>query len=213
MKKHFILFFSAILWTQAFSQTHLYENPYFERIAEGHEEIAIIPFDASITLGPLKMMETSPEQLAKMEESEGEDIQFAMYSWFLKRAKRGSLKVKVQSPSETNAKLKKAGITHETYDEYTPTELAELLGVDAVVVGSIEADKPISEGASIALGLLAGIHTNTNLVTVNLFIYNGVDGDLLINYNKAVSGSVGSSPENLVNKLMRKASRRIAYTK
>jgi hypothetical protein len=212
MKKLFILFFSAILWTQAFSQTHLYENPDFERIAEGHEEIAIIPFNTSITLGPLQMREISADQLAQMEEAEGEDIQFAMYSWFLKRAKRGSLKVKVQSPSETNAKLKKAGLTYDTFDEYTPTELAELLGVDAVVMGSLESDKPISEGASIALGLLAGIYTNTNLVAVNLFIYNGMDGDLLINYHKAVSGSVGSSPENLVNTLMRKASRRIAYT-
>ena len=128
------------------------------------------------------------------------------------RAKRGSLKVKVQSPSETNAKLKKAGLSYETYDEYTPSELAELLGVDAVVMGSLETDKPISEGASIALSLLSGIRTSTNLVAVNLFIYNGIDGDLLINYHKAVSGSVGSSPENLVNTLMRKASRRIAYT-
>ena len=212
MKKLIILFLGVILATQVFSQTHLYENPDFEQIAEGHEEIAIIPFNASITLGPLQMMEISADQLAQMEEAEGEDIQFAMYSWFLKRAKRGSLKVKVQSPSETNAKLKQAGLSYETYDEYTPSELAELLGVDAVVMGSLETDKPISEGASIALSLLSGIRTSTNLVAVNLFIYNGIDGDLLINYHKAVSGSVGSSPENLVNTLMRKASRRIAYT-
>ena len=213
MKKLFVLFLGVILWTQAFSQTHLYENPNFEQIAAGHEEIAIIPFGASITLTPFQMRKISPEQLTRMEEAEGENIQFAMYSWFLKRAKRGSLKVKVQSPSKTNALLQKAGLNFENYDTYTPTELADLLGVDAVIMGTLETAKPISEGASIALGIFGGIHTNTNLAVVNLFIYNGADSELLINYNKAVTGSIGSSPENLVNVLMRKASRRIAYTK
>ena len=99
-----------ILWTDAFSQTNLYENPEFDRIAKEHQEIAIIPFRTSLTLGPLQMRDISTEQLARMEESEGYSIQSAMYSWFLKREKRGSLTIKVQSPTETNAKLKKAGV-------------------------------------------------------------------------------------------------------
>ena len=44
-------------------------------------------------------------------------------------------------------------------------------------------------------------------------VHNAQDGILLWNYNKKVRGSLGSSPEDLINILMRKASRRLAYTK
>lgn len=202
-----------ILWTDAFSQTNLYENPEFDRIAKEHQEIAIIPFRTSLTLGPLQMRDISTEQLARMEESEGYSIQSAMYSWFLKREKRGSLTVKVQSPTETNAKLKKAGVNYANFEEFTPVELANILNVDAVIMGTFETNKPMSEAASVALGILVGFRGNTNEAILNLSIFDRKGGDLLVNYNKAVSGSMGSSTENLINVLMRKASRRIAYTK
>lgn len=201
------------LWTDAFSQTNLYENPEFDRIAQEHQEIAIIPFRTSLTLGPLQMRDISTEQLARMEESEGYSIQSAMYSWFLKREKRGSLTVKVQSPTETNAKLKKAGVDYANFEEFTPVELASILNVDAVIMGTFETNKPMSEAASVALGILVGFRGNTNEAILNLSIFDRKEGDLLVNYNKAVSGSMGSSTENLINVLMRKASRRIAYTK
>ena len=44
-------------------------------------------------------------------------------------------------------------------------------------------------------------------------IYNAADGEILANYNKKVRGSIGSDNDDLVNIIMRKASRRIAYTK
>ncbi len=196
-----------------FSQTQLYENPKFDEIAKDHKIIGIIPFKASVTLRPKQMKEMTTEQLNKMEISEGEGIQSALYSWFLRREKRGTLTVKVQDISITNAKLKKAGITIDNYQEYTPSELAKLLEVDAIIMGTFETTKPMSEGASVALGLLVGFYGSTNKAVLNLFIYNAKDGELLVNYNKAVAGSIGSSTDDLVNKLMRKASRRIAYTK
>lgn len=202
-----------ILWTDTFSQTNLYENPEFDRIAIEHQEIAIIPFRTSITLRPLLMRDISSEQLDRMEESEGQSIQAAMYSWFLKREKRGSLTVKVQSPSETNAKLKKAGVNYANFEAFTPVELANILDVDAVIMGTFETNKPMSEAASVALGVLVGFYGITNEAVLNMSIFDRKEGDLLVNYNKAVAGSMGSSTEKLINVLMRKASRRIAYTK
>ncbi len=214
MKK--VIFFTTLtmlLGITAFSQTHLYENPNFDAIAKNHKIIGIIPFKATVTLRPKQMKDITPEQLERMEIAEGEGIQSSMYSWFLKREKRGTLTVKVQDISTTNAKLKKAGITSANYEEYTPAELAKLLEVDAIVMGSFETTKPMSEGASVALGILVGFWGRTNKAVINLFIHNAADGELLVNYNKSVSGSVGSSTDDLVNVLMRKASRRIAYTK
>lgn len=159
------------------------------------------------------MKDITPEQLDRMEKAEGESIQSAMYSWFLKRKKRGTLSISVQNPATTNAKLKKSGITSENFENYTPSELADILEVDAIIMGTYETNKPMSEGASVALGLLIGFWGTTNSATINMSIYNAADGEILVNYNKKVRGSIGSDNDDLVNIIMRKASRRIAYTK
>lgn len=212
MKKALMsLFFLSMVYL-SHAQTHLYENPDFDRLTASHEIIAIIPFKASVTLRPKQMKDITPEQLQRMEESEGLSIQSAMYSWFLKREKRNRLKVKVQDPNTTNALLRRNNITQEYLADYTPDEIAEILGVDAVIMGTFETNKPMSEGASVALGMLVGFYGSTNKAIINLSIYNADQGELLVNYNKAVSGSLGSSTEDLINTLMRKASRRISYT-
>jgi hypothetical protein len=87
-----------------------------------------------------------------------------------------------------------------------------MLEVDAIIMGSFETNKPMSEGASLALGLLSGFYGSTNKAVLNMSIYDAEDGLQIANYNKAISGSMGSSTEDLINILMRKASRRISYT-
>lgn len=213
MKKLLLLTLTIFFSNSIFGQTNLFEHPDFDKIAQNHKIIGIIPFKASITLRPKQMKDITPEQLEKMEKSEGKSIQSAMYSWFLKRKKRGTLKVDVQNSATTNAKLKKAGVTLENYENYTPSELAKILEVDSIIMGTFETNKPMSEGASVALGLLIGFWGTTNSATINLSIYNATDGELLVNYNKKIRGSIGSDNDDLVNIVMRKASRRIAYTK
>ena len=203
----------GLLAHSIYAQTNLYEHPDFDQIAKSHEVISIIPFKTSITLRPKQMKDITPEQLDRMEKAEGESIQSAMYSWFLKRKKRGTLSISVQNPATTNAKLKKSGITSENFENYTPSELADILEVDAIIMGTYETNKPMSEGASVALGLLIGFWGTTNSATINMSIYNAADGEILVNYNKKVRGSIGSDNDDLVNIIMRKASRRIAYTK
>ena len=213
MRKLVLSLLISFLTISIYAQTHLYENPKFDEISKDHKIIALMPFTASVNLRPKQMKDITPEQLARMEKSEGESVQSAMYSWFLKREKRGKLRVKVQDINKTNALLKKNGITYENMSEYTPDEIAKILGVDAVISGKFETSKPMSEGASVALGVLVGVWGSTNKAVINLFIHNGADGELLVNYNKGVNGAVGSSIEDLINILMRKASRRVSYAK
>ncbi len=201
----------VLVGSLANAQTKLFEHPNFETIAKDHKIIAIVPFSAKVSLRPKQMKEISPEQLRNMEIGEGQAIQNSMYTWFLNRQKRGKLLIEVQDPKKTNALLMKNDITE--LGKYTPEELAKLLEVDAVITGHFETDKPMSDGASIALGLLVGFWGTTNAATVNMSVNNGTDGQLLWNYNKRVSGSLGSSTDVLINTLMRKASRRLAYTK
>lgn len=212
MRKHLLALGLCLLCLSGFAQTHLYENPDFDKIAANHKIISILPFETRVTLRPKQMKDITPEQLERMEQTEAEGLQAALYSWFLKRDKRGDLTVQVQDPHTTNATLIKAGVTKENFEQYTPADLAKILGVDAIIMGHFETNKPMSEGAAIALAVLGGFGS-TNKAVVNLYIYNAEDGALLVNYNKGISGTLGSSTEDLVNILMRKASRRITYTK
>lgn len=206
-----LLVFVCILFgSTASAQTKLFEHPNFETIAKDHKIIAILPFSAKVSLRPKQMKEITPEQLKDMELGEGMAIQNSMYTWFLNRQKRGDLLIEVQDPSKTNALLLKSDITDLA--RYTPEELAAILGVDAIITGHFETDKPMSDGASIALGLIVGFWGSTNAATINMSVKNGSDGQLLWNYNKRVAGSLGSSTDTLINTLMRKASRRLAYT-
>jgi len=195
------------------AQTNLYEHPDFETLTKDHKKIAIVPFKTQVKLRPKQMKEMKEGDMEKLEKAEGTGLQTAMHSWFLKRKKRGKMNVEVQDPKRTNAMLKKEGITYENIQDQLPENLAKILGVDAVISGDFETNKPMSEGASIALGVVFGFFGSTNNAIVNMSIHNGIDAELLWNYNKKVRGSIGSSPEDLVNILMRKASRRLGYTK
>ncbi len=194
----------------AMAQTNLYQHPDFEKLTADHKVIAIVPFQASVNLRPKQMKEMTTDQMKELEKSEGFSIQSAMYSWFLKRKKRGDLEVDLQDPKRTNALLHQAEITD--INLHTSEEIAEILGVDAVISGTFETDKPMSDGASIALGLLVGFWGSTNTAVINMSVNNAGTGELLWNYNKKVRGSLGSDNDALINVLMRKASRRLGYT-
>jgi len=214
MKKLILSFVFICFIMSSFSQTNLYENPEFDAIAKTHKIIAIVPFKTQVKLRPKQMKDMTDEQLNRLEKAEGEGIQGAMYSWFLKRKKRGDLKdLDIQDPRVTSAMLKKQDIGYENIMDFTPQELAKILEVDAVISGEFETNKPMSEGAAVVLGAIFGVFGSTNSAVINMSVHNAQDGILLWNYNKKVSGSMGSSSEDLINILMRKASRRLAYTK
>ncbi|MEN3324647.1 hypothetical protein VP395_12975 [Mariniflexile soesokkakense] len=214
MKKILLSFFLLTFFQNVVAQTNLYENPNFDELAKTHKIIAIVPFKTQVQLRPKQMKDMSAEQLNRVEKSEGESIQTAMYSWFLKRKKRGDLQnLEIQDPRTTTAMLKKQTIDYNNIMDFTPQELAKILEVDAVISGEFETNKPMSEGASVALGVLFGFFGSTNSATINMSVHNATDGILLWNYNKKVSGSIGSNTEDLINVLMRKSSRRLAYTK
>lgn len=213
LKNLLLVFLIFVVLHPAGAQTRLFVDPEFNKIGNNHKTIAVVPFRVTISLRPKQMQALKEGQLEKMEEDESRNIQMALYAWFLKRRQQGKMWVDIQDASTTTAILTKNGITYASLDGHTPEELAKLLGVDAIVRGTFDTDKPMSEGASMALGLLVGFWGATNQATMNMFIHNGEDGKVLVNYHKGVAGSVGSNSDQLINTVMRKASRRIPYTK
>ena len=147
----------------------------------------------------------------EMENKEGFNIQKSMYSWFLNKKKKGRLLVNIQSPKKTNILLKEAGIDPSKANEQLASKICEILGVEGIVSGSFETNKPMSGAAAVGLALI-GIGGATQNATINLDIIHK-DDELVVNYLKNIKGGLGSSTDDLINILMRKTARRIPYTK
>ena len=185
----------------------VYEAPNMASITRSHEIIAIIPPSVAIKGRP----KDDPQALIDAAYEDTWTFQREIYSWMLRRKQQGKIRgLEIMDPETTNAKLERAGYTVDDRG-LTPAELCEALGVDAVITTRFNTSKPMSQGAAIAIGLLAGAWGNTNNTTVNMDIHDAQAG-MLWNYDWEASGSVFSNPEQLVEALMRNASKRMPYT-
>ena len=90
----------------------------------------------------------------------------------------------MQTPNVTKAKLMKEGITLELLPAYEPKELCHILGVDAIIMGTFQTNKPMSQGGAIAISVLFGVGGSTEKAVLNMSIYEGKEGELMCSYMK-----------------------------
>lgn len=190
----------------------IYQSADFDNAFVKHKIVAILPADVNTRLRPNESKRVSAEQLEQMNEKTGLAVQDKMYSWFLRRSDKFQYTVTFQDVTRTNALLNQAGISYNDLLAKDRTELAQLLGVDAVLQNRLNMDKPMSDGAAVAVGVVFGVWGNTNSVETTINIHDGKSGNLLWKYDYEASGSVGSSATNLVNALMRNASKKFPYS-
>lgn len=212
MKKFILTLFLSLTATISFSQTKLYVHPDADSYVANTKSMAILPFDVQVKLRPKELKDFTQEQIVEMNKAEAIDIQRGMYSWFLKREQRGQSSFEVLSIQKTNAELTKAGVDIHNLSLYTPSDLGKILDVDVVIMGTFETSKPMSNAAGAALALLGGAFFSTQNATANIDFYNTEDDELVVNYYKKVSGSIGTDAQDMINILMRKVTRRIPYT-
>lgn len=190
----------------------IYTNPQFSKLAAEHKLIAILPFQVTIGLRPNQRAKVSDEDHRANEDKEAFSVQSALYSYFLKKSESRALKVAVQDEKTTNSILAKRNLlSQDSLRKYTPQELCGLLGVDAILSGEVKTDKPMSDGASVALGLMVGFYGATNSGTTYLKIHDGATGQLLWKFDKTLSRSLGSDNNTVYRTLMRKASKYLPY--
>ena len=93
-------------------------------------------------------------------------------------------------------------------------KISDLKSGDIVMVmqDRLNTEKPMSEGAAVAVGLLVGAWGPTNKAQTTINIHDGTSGDLLWKYDYEVSGSIGSSSTKLVDALMRNATKKFPYS-
>lgn len=201
----FTLFGLLLLLTTACGPK-VYEAPGAASTAAAHSIIAIVP--PVVTIQGRK--KDDPEQLKEAALADSKNFQQEIYSWMLRRKTQGRIRgLEIMDPTTTNTKLERAGYTLKERS-LTPAEIAEALGVDGVIMSDFKTTKPLSEGAAVALGVLFGVWGATNETSVNMSVHDA-DSGMIWNYDWTSSGTFSSS-EQLVDGLMRNASKRMPYT-
>jgi hypothetical protein len=132
-----------------------------------------------------------------------------MYTYLLRKSK--DFTVTFQDVEKTNTLLKKAGM-YDKLGEFTKDEIAKALGVDAVIGGRFDMEQTKSEGAAIASAVLfGGFGGKTGSGSLTMTINNANDGELLWRFFKTMDDGIGSSTDDLVERMMRKVARNFPY--
>jgi hypothetical protein len=171
-----------------------------------HKTLAIVPPVVIIK----KAKDISGEALIEMQRSESINFQSEIYKAILKRKSRGDIKANIQDYQTTNALLERAGYPETTL---TSSEICEALGVDGLITSNFSMDKPMSTGGAIVSTIFLGAGGATNEVTTSLQVYDCPSEKMIFNYDWRASGGLGSSPEDLIENLMKNASKKLPHYK
>jgi len=196
----------------------------FDLETADHQRIAVVPFQSKINLTKKQQENVTAQQLKELNIAQGKEVQNAVESYLIGQ----KLRVRVQSQSVTNSKLKTANIDFEKITDVDVTKLASILGVDAVVVGLIETEQPMSDelarGLDVAKGLARqaggllgnlsrGVSTTTNKGSCSLGLFEKVHGDRLWNFSDDLELGAGSNIKDVIEKLMNRGAKKFPYKK
>ena len=184
----------------------VYITPEGQSKADKHQNVAIL----SPKVGFKANKRIDAEALKESQRTTSLDIQSEIYKWMLKRKTQGRILINIQDVEETNVLLNR-----NNFDGYnlTTSEICKILNVDAVLYSNFNIDKPTSQGAAVVVGVLFGVGLQTNKATAALSIKDCQSNSMIWNYDHKFSGGLGSSSEQLVDNLMRNASKRLPYFK
>ena len=202
MKKSIVLLIVATLFLQSCAK--VFYTPDARYIAGAHKIIAIVP--PKVSIAARKKVDAAA--LIEQQKTESINFQREMYSWMLKRKMQGTIFVDIQDVETTNAILAAAGF--QDAGLLAPAYLSRVLNVDGILTSNYSLSKPMSEGAAIALAVLAGWWAPTNEAVVSLSIHDSGSEKMIWNYDHKLSSSL-SSPARLVDEIMREASRKMPY--
>ena len=172
--------------------------------------VAILPFDISLNARTLPKNFTM-ESLKDSREKIGYSMQNSAYTYFLKEIDRYS--INFQDIDKSNSLLARTKLSYQEIMKTDKGKLCKYLNVDAVVSGRAMVSKLLTEGEAIAVSVFGSAGSGaTNEVTATLAIHD-TTGNLLWRYAYGSKGGLGSSSEDLIKKIMKRASKNFPYTK
>lgn len=213
------------------SCSNKYLLPAYKSRAAGHKVIAVVPPRAEYTGNLPKGM--TVEQVKAVEVAESQVFQKEIYNEIIRQSGQGKkdIKINVLSLDRTNLMLKEKGISIEQSWDMAPDSLARLLGVDAVVKGSLKMERFMSDLASYGISLAEDILTilrgkvnipvglptegqnlaRTYDVIASAQIIEAKDGLVLWGIDRRAQSEWDYQPEIVVKQLARTFARRFPY--
>jgi hypothetical protein len=170
----------------------VYQSPDFKEKAARHQTIAILPFHIVQTghVGKNENRETIKESNEKWGYAFQESLQASALK-YTSRNRKGQ-PVSFQAIQKTNAFLKEGGLTIDDLYSKKPEDVAKLLGVDAVLMTTVENDKNFSDGVAYAAAAGRAIinviskngsgntlGVNASDINMNSYLYDAADSKLL----------------------------------
>jgi hypothetical protein len=169
----------------------IYQAPEFEQQTARHKTVAILPVYL-VQTGHLPK-DVSEADVKKANEKLGYVFQESLQTFILKQTQknRKGQMVSFQATQKTNAMLKEQSLNVEALYGKRPEEIARLLGVDAVIMTTMNHNKNFSDG--VAYGLAAartvvsvfsrtatlGTGIQASDVNINCSLYDAQDSKLL----------------------------------
>ena len=209
MTKRLFFFLALIATMQLAAQKSIYENRRFDELTENHEVLAIIPFIANLDLE----QDIPQEELKKLAEKEGYAVQNALETYFSQRKRRRKFNVEFQNIEDTNAILSQNKIDYNNLDIYTTKQLCDILKVDGIISGSLSLNILLSKGVSTDFSFLDYFSGGANYGRIGVKVSDGETGKLLWKYEKAITKKTGKNTTELIDKMMKLASRKFPYDK
>ena len=201
----------CIVFLSCGSNKNVYKSADFESKSYRHQNIAVLPFH--ITQSGHKGKNTTDEAIRTANEKLGYTFQESLQAYLLRytsKNRKGPI-ISFQGLQKTNAILSENKINIEEAYHRQPEELAKLLGVDAVLMTTLENEKNLSDG--VAYGLKAGrtisgaigqgdragiLHVNSSDINMTAYLYDASDSKLLWQTSRKGGTDLPNSVDDLV---------------
>ena len=206
---HRILILMLLLGASMQAQKNIYESKNFDDLSRDHVELAILPFLTNLDLED----GISRNELKQMEEKEGYAVQNALETYFSQRKRKKKFSVEFQNTKNTNAILAQHSITYQNIDVYTIKQLSEILGVDGIISGNLDLNILLSKGIPTEVSFLDFFLGDSNYGRIGMKISDGLTGKLLWKYEKKINKKSGKNTIDLIDKMMKLATRKFPYDK
>jgi hypothetical protein len=207
--KKIVFVFVLLASVMVSAQKNIYENTKFDELTEDHEILAIIPFIAHLEL----KQTVDHDELKVLAKKEGYAVQNALETYFARRKKRKKFNVDFQNIHNTNAILAQNGIDYNNIDTYTTQELCKLLEVDGIISGNLNLNILLSEGVPTDFSFMDYFSGDANYGRIGLKISDANTGKLLWKYENGITKKTGKNTNELIDRMMRTASRKFPYDK
>ncbi len=207
--KGLLLILALLTMVPVFGQRDIYESARFDELSQDHEVLAIIPFFTNLDLKE----NNSKEEAVRLEEIEGYAVQDALEVYFGRGKKKKKFSVEFQNTKNTNAILAQNNINYSNIDTYTIKELSKLLEVDGIVSGNLDLNILLSQGIPAEFSILDYILGDANYGRIGIKISDGKTGKLLWKYENEITKKSGKNTGDLIDKMMKKMTRKFPYDK